>query len=333
VDEFLHDRADLQSLPELHDRQRLLNTLESHYDGYRFSGDAKERVFNSTMVLYFFRELARRAKYPAKMLDPNARTDYGKLHGLWAAAGPAAEERRNVLEMILNDEPVWSELVEEFGTRNESTTSQFVSLMFCTGMLTMSADPPEGDQYHFETPNRVIRELAWQHYTKLLQDIEGINLTDQPVAASLRVMVKSADITPFLDVLRKNVLSVLSVKDLRRHDEKAMKMLLIGTLVTSNLFYVFSEKEFAQGFNDLFLRPLPRVPHAKYAWMLELKYLATGADDAAIDRVVVQAEAQLQRYLADGQLVKTLSEGYELKAGTLVFVGAKDVVWREMATG
>jgi hypothetical protein len=234
--------------------------------------------------------------------------------------------------MILNDEPVWSELVEEFGTRGESTTSQFVSLMYCTGMLTMSADPHRGGMLHFELPNRAIRELAWGHFVALLGDLDGVQLKTNATSAAVYEMAANGTSTPFLDVLRKNVLSVLSVKDLRRQDEKAMKMLLIGTLVTSNLFYVFSEKEFAQGFNDLFLRPLPRVPHAKYAWMLELKYLATGADDAAIDRVVVQAEAQLQRYLADGQLVKTLSEGYELKAGTLVFVGAKDVVWREMGT-
>jgi hypothetical protein len=49
----------------------------------------------------------------------------------------------------------------------------------------------------------------------------------------------------------------------------------------------------------------------------------TGADG--------EAETQLAQYLADPNLVPMLSKGLELKVGTMVFVGNKDVEWREMA--
>ncbi len=330
VDELFHYRPELQSVPEIGDRQKLLATLEEYYDGYRFAQDATERVFNSTMVLYFLRELARRGKAPMEILDPNARTDYRKLHSFWAAVGPEAEERRIAIETVLNTGEVWSELVDRFGVKTGSTTSQFVSLMYYTGMLTLTAEMPRGKQVRFETPNRVIRELGYEHYMNLLEDIRGIHLTDEPVGAAFYVMAQKGDIQPLLDVLRKRVLMAVSVRDVRKHDEKAMKMLLIGAIVTSRIFYVLSEKEFAHGFNDIFMSPLSHVPQAKYAWMIELKYL-TVKERKKVDSVVKEAEGQLAQYLADPQLVPMLSKGMELKVGTLVFVGNKDVQWREMA--
>ncbi|HRI72720.1 MAG TPA: PD-(D/E)XK nuclease domain-containing protein, partial [Polyangium sp.] len=134
---------------------------------------------------------------------------------------------------------------------------------------------------------------------------------------------------PFLALVRKTILPVLSVRDLRKHDEKAMKMLLIGILVTSGLFYVLSEKEFAQGFNDLFITPVEAVHVAKFAWMFELKYVVTDADEKTKNAAFEQAEAQLERYSADPHLVPMLTRGLGLKAATLLFIGGKELVMRE----
>jgi hypothetical protein len=90
VDELLQDNPTVLSIPEIGDRQKLLHMLEEFFDGYRFARNARERVFNSTMVLYFLRELDKNGEFPAEILDPNARTDYRKLHSLWAGAGAAS---------------------------------------------------------------------------------------------------------------------------------------------------------------------------------------------------------------------------------------------------
>lgn len=329
VDELLRDIPSL--IDTVGDRNALLETLERFYDGYRFSIKARDRVFNSTLVIYCLRELANSGEYPKNMLDANARTDYQKLHRLWASAGPAADERRAALEQILSEGKVSSPLVERFGMRTEATTSQFVSLMYYTGMLTLAPEPPNLDVYLFETPNRVIRDLSWEHYTRLLEDMQGLVLRSQPIALALLDITHKGDLEPFLDVLRKTILPVLSVRDLRKHDEKAMKMLLIGIIVTAGLFHVLSEKEFAQGFNDLFITPVPAVHVGKYAWMFELKYVTTDAGEDAKNAAFEQAEAQLERYMSDPNLVPMLTRGLGLKAGTMLFVGGKEVVFREYA--
>ena len=139
---------------------------------------------------------------------------------------------------------------------------------------------------------------------------------------------------PFIFACRKRRPSDALVRDtfvreLRNHDEKAMKMLLIGMLVTSGLFYVLSEKVFAQGFNDLFITRVPAVYRAKYAWMFELKYVVTDADEKTKEAAFEQAEAQLRMYASDPHLVPMLTRGLGLKAGTLLFVGGKELLFRE----
>jgi hypothetical protein len=333
VDELLAGRPDLTAIPEIGDRAMLLGVLEQYYNGYRFSEDGHERVFNSDMVLYFLRELVVRGKYPMQMLDPNARTDYHKLHGLWASSGPAAGERRQMLEGILRDGQVWSQLIEQFGRRGPSSTSQFVSLLYYTGMLTLAPEPPRGREHRFDIPNRVIRELGWEHYAALLKDLEGIELSTHPMSAAQYEMATSGDIRPFLEVFHGQVVKAMGVKDLRQFSEKALKMMMLTCVVLTGIFNVLSEKEFAQGYCDLFLCPTRFAPQARYAWMLELKYLAADAEAEEIEEAFAQADAQLGRYMSDAELMPALTRGLELRAGTLVFVSSKEVLFRAKDAG
>jgi PD-(D/E)XK nuclease superfamily len=141
--------------------------------------------------------------------------------------------------------------------------------------------------------------------------------------------MKEGNFEKFAHLIRKTILPVLSNRDLRKHDEKAMKMLVIGILVTSGLFYVLSEKEFAQGYNDLFITPVEAIHTAKYAWMFELKYVVTDADEKTKNDAIDEAEKQLARYMSDPHLVPMLTRGLGLKAGTLLFIGGKELVFRE----
>lgn len=329
LDELLASRPELAKIEGMKDRSALLDVLERHYDGYRFSEDASERVFNSNLINYFLREVMVRRKFPQNMLDPNARTDYKKLHALWTAAGPAAEERRGVLEKVLDKGHIWSDLVEQFGVRTTATTSQFVSLMYYTGMLTLSSEPSKGDYLRFEIPNRVIRELGWQHYTSLLQDLDSVSLMNQPMGLALIAMAEEGTLEPFLERFRKDVVTALSLKDFPQYNEKSMKMLLMGTMLMSSVFYVLTEREFAQGYNDLFLTPTRGIRDAKFAWMIELKYLKSDATHEDQANAFAQAEAQLRKYASDQQLVPMLTRGLQMKAGTLLFVGLREVQWRE----
>ena len=97
------------------------------------------------------------------------------------------------------------------------------------------------------------------------------------------------------------------------------------------MFHPLSEKEFAQGYCDLFLGVSPVVPVARFAWLLELKYLPTDAKPGEIDAAFAEAEAQVTRYGADPHLIPLVTRGKALKAGSVVFVGAQAVHFRPVS--
>ncbi|MFT3769271.1 MAG: AAA family ATPase [Minicystis sp.] len=328
VDELLAARPHLAALPPIGDRSALLRVLEEHYNGYRFSEDTCERVFNSDMVLYFLQELEARGRYPHNMLDRNVRTEYGHLQRLGMLSGTDQSERRALLQAILSDGHVRSELVEQFGVKSLGTHKTFLSLLYFLGMLTLGAAPRDVLGYELEIPNRVIRELQWEHLALMLRDDAGVRINVDELQKALGAMAIEGEIAPFLDLFHAQVLKALSNRDLMGLDEKTIKLLLMTYASLGRAFHPLSEKELAQGYGDLFLGASRDVAGARYSWLLELKYLKTGAKAAQIEAAFAEAEAQVRRYAADPALLPVLLGERSLKAGMLVFVGAKKVLFR-----
>jgi hypothetical protein len=328
VDEFLNARPHLEGQPGLVERAKLFDVLERYYDGYRFSEDAGERVFNSDMVLYFLSELDDRGRYPADMLDLNARTDYRRLVRIGMLTGTAGAARRTLLSGILADGYVVGTLVKQFGVESLSSEDQFISLLYYVGMLTLAAETSGLGTYRLEIPNRVIRELQWEHLAAMLKEQEHVDVDTRHLSAALGAMAMQGDIAPFLDLFHTHVIKALGIKDLRQFSEKSLKLMLMTYISLSQVYHPLSEKELAQGYCDLFLAVSQQAPAARFAWLLEIKYLPTGARAAQIEAAFREAAQQVARYASDKALVPLLTGGKELRAGSLVFVGAKKVLFR-----
>jgi hypothetical protein len=328
VDEFLAARPALATSPALSDRAALLDTLERYYDGYRFSEDAAERVFNPEMVLYFLSELTRKRRHPSNMLDPNVRTEYRHLSRIGTIGGMGAAPRRELLTQILAEGHVRSDLVRQFGVQSLASRERFISLLYYLGMLTLGEAPQDVLGYDLEIPNRVIRELQWEHLALMLKEQADLDINVEDLKASLGAMAVDGDIAPFLDLFHAKVIRALGVKDTRGLDEKTIKLLFMMYASLGRVFQPLSEKEFAQGYCDLFLGASRSVANARFSWLLELKYRETGAKPAQIEAAFAEAERQVERYASDAALLPLLVGDRELKAGMLVFVGTKKVLFR-----
>ncbi len=328
VDELLAAHPGLTSIPELSDRAKMLAVLERYYNGYRFAERATERVFNSDMVLYFLMQLENAGRFPDSMLDMNVRTDYQRLQRLSAASGTDAEVRRTLLESILAQGHIDSRLLEVFGTSRLPSRDRFVSLLYYLGLLTLGDRPPGSAIERLEIPNRVIRELQWEYLARMIQEQDHVTLDTEDMESALRAMAMEGDIQPLIDLFQERVVKAMGLKDLRRLDERSLKLALMAFISLSRTFHILSEKELAQGYCDLFLGASPHVTGARYAWLLELKYLPTGASAEAIESAFAQAATQIDRYASDASLVPLLLHDRALKAGTLVFLGAKEIQFR-----
>ena len=58
------------------ENDNLMSKLQGYYNGYLFHQDAESKVFNSDMVLYFFKYYLRQNKEPEDLIDSNISSDY-----------------------------------------------------------------------------------------------------------------------------------------------------------------------------------------------------------------------------------------------------------------
>ncbi|HRI70310.1 MAG TPA: AAA family ATPase, partial [Polyangium sp.] len=284
VDTLLADKPHLGQDPRIGDRDVLLATLERHYNGYRFSPKATEKMYNSTLVLYFLAQLKSDDTYPRNMLDLNVRTDYGRLYGLVTAATAQPLGTRELLDEILTNESIEVPLVEQFGTVLPMGRAQIASLFYYMGMLTFGPDSGSEQVSQLVIPNRVMRELQWSYLSIALAQHDNLRIDMTDIEQSLNTMAKTGEIQPLLDVFKKQVLERVSNKDLRKFDEKNMKLMLMAYICQTQVFSVASELELMQGYCDLLLGIRSQGSSAKYAWIIEAKYVKTNATPHAIGK-------------------------------------------------
>jgi len=328
VDTMLRDRPELALEPRLGDRDRLLATLERYYNGYRFSKRAAEKVYNSTLVLYFIGEALATGRPPEQMLDLNVRTDYGRIYRIAMLASAKQSDTRELLEEILTTESISSPLVEQFGSLGMFGRAQLVSLFYYMGMLTFDPEAATESIPKLVIPNRVMREVQWEYLSVAMAQHDGIRIDGRDLETALVAMANRGDIQPLLDLFHEQVIGRLSNRDLLQFDEKTMKLMLMAYLAQTQVFNILSEKELGQGYCDLLLGLRGTASANRYAWIIEAKYVKTDAPAETIEAAISRGFEQLERYTGDEDLVTMLTLGRSLVAGVLVFVGLKEVLFR-----
>jgi hypothetical protein len=169
--------------------------LRRYYNGYLFSGDASERLFNPDMVLYFLTELQPPARYPKELLDINVRTDYGRIQRLLFT--PEGSVREGVLasfQAVITEGWIDAEPASSFPLDRAHEGGYFVSLLYYLGLLTHQR---EAGWLRLGIPNYAIRLLYWEAIARLLHDLHHVDVDVGHVRAAQRAMALGGDLAPF----------------------------------------------------------------------------------------------------------------------------------------
>ena len=105
VDDLVRMYADLGALDR--ERDEVIAVMREWYNGYRFSEESEEDMYNTNMVLYYLKHSVPNKRGPRHLIDANVRLDYAKLRHLVVVnrdAALAAERAANA-ETAIGDEP------------------------------------------------------------------------------------------------------------------------------------------------------------------------------------------------------------------------------------
>ncbi len=316
----LQDVIDQLALPPGIDIARVYEDMQYHYNGYLFSDEATQRLYNPDMVLYFLENLQREGKYPRHMLDDNVKTDYRKLRTLAMNFSGKAD-----MDKILQDETTVVQLVERFHLEDMyDKPENFVSMLYYIGMLTIK----EGilNKTVLGVPNYVIRKIYWEYFTEQLTSVTPIH--KEAMSSSITEMRERGNISLFTDELKKNM-EVLSNRDLMSFSEKAVKLLICALISADDIYVIRSEMEVNTGYIDIMLtRDVRYAEYTKYEWLIELKYLKE-SERSKLEEVKQAGLAQLARY-SESELITRGFSGESLKKILLVVVGKTDIYMEEL---
>jgi hypothetical protein len=286
--------------------------LKFYYNGYLFSEDAHEKIYNPDMVLYFFKEWKARGKKPKQLIDDNVKTDYGRLKRLMLNI----RNKASLQKIIESGECILS-LVSRFSFDQMYDPKYFESLLFYMGFLIFYKSFEGISTY--VVPNYVIKTLFWDYFREELEKEYEIVSDTREINLAVREMAFRGNLEPFISYIKEHILSTLSNRDLVHFNEKYIKVLLLALITLSPLYRLESEQENTGGYIDLFPGRDIRFPEVPYQWLWELKYLKE-SQRHLLEKTKTTGLHQLSACGKDTRF----SGREDIKKALLIFVGKKN---------
>ena len=319
------------SIPADSDIDAIVNDMKPWYDNYCFAKQAlkkKTRMFNCDMVLYYLRNYMDAGCPPEEMIDPNTRTDYGKMKKL-LQFDKLDGERKGIIRKIAEEEQIVTQLYESFSAYQIPKAEIFPSLLFYYGMLTIKGT--RGSKLILGIPNNNVRK---QYYGYLEEEYQAKAYVDvNQLTDYYYDMAYDGKWEEGLRFMADAYAKVSSVRD-GIEAERNLQGFFMAYLNLNDYYITAPELELNHGCCDFFL--LPDLTHyaSQHSYILELKVLSKKDFSAIVEgeftedgKPMIKAEKQwreavdqIHRY-AEAPRVEALRQGTKLHLIIMQFEG------------
>ena len=319
------------SIPADSDIDAIVNDMKPWYDNYCFAEEAlkkKTRMFNCDMVLYYLRNYMDNGCSPRQMIDPNTRTDYGKMKKL-LQFDKLDGERKGIIRKIAEEEQIVTQLYESFSAYQIPKAEIFPSLLFYYGMLTIKGT--RGSKLILGIPNNNVRK---QYYGYLEEEYQAKAYVDvNQLTDYYYDMAYNGKWEEGLRFMADAYAKVSSVRD-GIEAERNLQGFFMAYLNLNDYYITAPELELNHGYCDFFL--LPDLTHyaSQHSYILELKVLSKKDFSAIVEgeftedgKPMTKAEKQwrealdqIHRY-AEAPRVEALRQGTKLHLIIMQFEG------------
>lgn len=322
----------------------VMQMMATWYNGFLFSEEGTERLYNPTLVFYFLNYFTRTCQYPRQMLDSNLAADEGKLEYL----GQIVTGRQAVIDALQSDEPLVIDALSERFTlsamlaRLSQDTTFLASYLYYFGMLTIAGTDAHR-RVHLVPPNLVMKKL---YADQILRFLLPLGTERNEATAAVDKLIIEQQLPPLLTFVERKLFPIFSNRDYRWMNEFAVKMAFTTLLFNDINYAIFSEPELSRGYADLclLLRPDAR-PYKLFDLLFEFKYVpldALGMNGEQVKNMAEQellqktpvknafkeARTQLTRYTR--VLQDRLGDQLKLKTYLVVSIGFDRLLGEEM---
>ena len=318
-------------IPADSDIDAIVNDMKPWYDNYCFAKQALRksvRMFNCDMVLYYLRNYMDYGQAPEQMIDPNTKTDYGKMKKL-LQFDKLDGERKGIIRKIAEEGQIVAQLEEQFSAYQISKAEIFPSLLFYYGMLTIKGT--RGSKLILGIPNNNVRK---QYYGYLEEEYQAKSYVDTNRLTDYYYdMAYDGVWEEGLRFMADAYAKVSSVRD-GIESERNLQGFFMAYLNLNDYYITAPELELNHGYCDFFLLPDHTHYASQHSYILELKVLSRKEFDEELKDVFkedgspmkksekqwLDAVEQIRRY-ADAPRVEALRQGTTLHKIIMQFKG------------
>ena len=312
----------LQESVELTDEEQatIYEIFRENYNGYLFSEESGEKVFNSTLIMYYLQRYLPHKRPPRSLVDMNLNQTGSTIESIVGLKN--REKNYQIIEEVINKKQVGGTLQPFINIDEKFDKNDLITLLFNIGMLTIKEFDLETQ---FEMPNKIISSIYLQYLSGLVQKQSNYVLEIAKQQEAIIEVGKKGEINA-LTALVSEFLMHTSPRNTIKFDEKYIKLVYMMLMTYSNQFNVYDEFMARQGFGDLVILKAPNST-ARYEILIELKYLKkSDTTEEKIEEELANGIAQIEKYMKDERLVKREN----LKKFVVVFSGFEAVRLQEV---
>ena len=302
--------------------------LKEWYNNYIFSEELPDAIYNTDMILYFINKYKISDKLPSEMIDINVRSDYSKLRNIIYTNKKLNGNFESLQTLIAGDSVSVQNLVQDFSALHLEKTSNFKSLMFYLGLITIKS---KDFKLNLQIPNETVKRIDIDFLDDTLKVENIFKINTDKIEDYFQNFALDGDIEIF-KFLANEIKINSSIRDYI-HKEQHVKSMYLAYLSLTPYFIIKSELELNKGFADILIKPFNN-DYIKYFGMLEFKYIKREdkVTQVKINSLVDEATKQLVKYQDDELVTTYIKKGIKLIKVVLVFHGW-ELIYCEIAVG
>ncbi|MEN9354498.1 MAG: hypothetical protein RL318_1823 [Fibrobacterota bacterium] len=314
VDAYLTAVACDYDLPT-EDLEQTRQLVKNWYNGYRFLPNAKETLYNATILTYFLKNWALDREYPQDMIDPNVKTDVRWIERLGFGEGTSLA----LIQDLLRGEGMpfdANSLSDKFNATRFFETDHYAASLFFLGMLTVK------DEDRLDFPNQTLATIFAQYHNQLARVEVSKGYTEW-----FKAFRSDLDLGKLFDGYWKTYMGQIPAQAFDKVNENFIRTTFfeVCTRYLSRHFSFGIEVNYPSGRCDFEMTGRPEGAYRNRKWIVEFKY-HTKSSGVDLEKIVAPDPvdvAQVEGYKRDA-----LAQFPELSIRTAVCVVVGNVGFR-----
>ena len=319
------------------DTDEIIARMKPVYDGYCFSKDTSQTLYNSSMCLYYLRSITKSGSLlpPEQYLDPASDHDGSKLNQLFEIAENGLENE--IIDTYLSGDSFLVKKLAQNIDLNEKAAydrEKLLSMLYYMGYLTIDPEASDEEMLALRIPNLFMAEL-------FARCAVNLRLTTDSVFTACKLDISALnnsedDLSSFAVSCTEFLSSIVTNPVLTHMNEMALNLTLYAKLSLLRGIQAAMQKPLrvpgeGEKFADLVVT-VNRSKSNECTYLFELKYLPKNSGKSKKDNKDKNYESELRRLKKEAENEALMYSsaldfrGKQVKAYVMIFQGPKCIL-------